>query len=349
MESMNYKAEWCRYTLDFTFEARTSRGSLLHKDTYFIRITAPDGRVGIGEVPLFRGLSAEDSPDFERLLSEKCHNVTSALTEPEASSIAFGVASAFASMPPVADTPRRTTPWELGHRGIPINGLVWMGDKHLMHKRIAEKLDQGFRVIKIKIGGIDFDDELELIAGLRRRFSSAALELRLDANGAFPADEAMNYLRRLEAYDIHSIEQPIKAGQIEAMAALCAKSPIPIALDEELIGLRTYSEKVEIVNTIKPAYLVLKPSLCGGFAEAEQYMNIIGDNRWWVTSALESNVGLYAIAAWVSRFDIVRAQGLGTGQLYSNNIGSPLSMRDNMLWCDPQKRWQNLNDLPWHP
>lgn len=348
MAIADYKAEWCRYTLDFNFEARTSRGSMLHKDTYFVRITTPEGRVGIGEVPLFKGLSQEDTPDFENLLSRQCDDITSALLNPEASSIAFGFTSALTAIKSSESGSGKSTAWELGHRGIPINGLVWMGDKHLMRKRISEKLDQGFRVIKIKIGGIDFEDELDLIADIRRRFSPESLELRLDANGSFTPKNALKNLGRLAEYGIHSIEQPIKAGQPEAMARICACSPIPVALDEELIGIRSYEEKIRIVNDIRPAYLVLKPSLCGGFTEVEQYINIIGDGRWWVTSALESNLGLYAIASWLSRFNISMPQGLGTGQLYSNNILSPLSMQGDMLWCDPHKRWQNFNDFPWH-
>lgn len=343
-----YRAEWCRYTLDFTFEARTSRGSMLHKDTYFIRITAPDKRIGVGEVPLFRGLSQEDTPEFEQILADKCRNITDAIEDSSVSSIAFGISSALASMAQNGSAATPRTPWELGHRGIPINGLVWMGDKHLMQKRVAEKLAQGFRVIKIKIGGINFDDELEIIKELRRQFSPDELELRLDANGAFQPDEALKYLDRLAPYDIHSIEQPVKAGQIEAMADICRRSPIPVALDEELIGMRTYEEKVRLVSEIQPSFLVLKPSLCGGFSAAAQYIDIIGPGRWWVTSALESNVGLYAIARWLTRYDISMAQGLGTGQLYSNNIGSPLSMHDCRLWCDPLKRWQDLDELPWH-
>ena len=346
MARVDYKAEWCRYTLDFNFEARTSRGAMRHKDTYFIRITTPDGRCGIGEVPLFRGLSQEDTPDFENILADRCRDVTSA--EPAPSSIAFGIHSAFDNMPHTDMPEREPSDWERGLRGIPVNGLVWMGDKRLMQTRISQKLDQGFRVIKIKIGGIDFDDELDLIAGLRQCFSRADLEIRLDANGAFTPENALERLQRLAPFGIHSLEQPIRAGQTEAMAAICDKSPIPVALDEELIGTRSIEEKAQLIDDIKPAYLVLKPSLCGGFADAEQYMRLIGPGRWWVTSALESNVGLYAIAKWLSRFETDMAQGLGTGLLYTNNIAAPLAMEGNRLWCKPDRPWQDLSSLPWH-
>lgn len=346
MAEGRYRAQWCKYTLDFNFEARTSRGSMLHKDTWFVRITdSLSGRSGVGEVPMFAGLSAEDSPGFERLLSRKCADVAATVVDPEASSIAFGFESAFASLN-INDND--STPWQLGHCGIPINGLVWMGDKHLMHQRIAKKLDQGYRLIKIKIGGISFADELDLIAGIRRNFSPSSLELRLDANGAFTPKNALSRLKQLAKYAIHSIEQPIRAGQIEAMAELCRTSPIPIALDEELIGMRSYGEKVQLVSDIKPAYLVLKPALCGGFDAAAQYISIAGPGRWWVTSALESNVGLYAIGRWLSRYKLELAQGLGTGMLYTNNISSPLDLHDCRLWCDPQRRWYDFDQLPWH-
>ncbi len=339
-----YKAEWCHYRLDFNFEARTSRGAMRHKDTYFIRLTAPNGSTGIGEVPLFKGLSQEDTPDFENTLSDKCRDIGHFFDNPQPSSISFGVSSALDDIP---DNKPEPSHWELGLCGIPINGLVWMGDKRLMQTRIAEKLDQGFRVIKIKIGGIAFDEELELIAGIRNCFSPNDLELRLDANGAFTPKNALGYLERLAPFGIHSIEQPIRAGQIEAMASVCAKSPIPIALDEELIGVRTYEEKVELIDSINPAYIILKPALCGGFTDADQYIGIIGPGRWWATSALESNVGLYAIGRWLSHHGISMPQGLGTGMLYTNNFPSPLTMRRNMLWCDTEKQWQNLNTLQW--
>lgn len=341
----DYRAEWCRYTLDFTFEARTSRGSMLHKDTYFIRISAPDGRRGIGEVPLFRGLSQEDTPEFEKILADKCLNINRAIENPGFSSIAFGIQSALASINRDQIEP---TQWQLGQCGIPINGLVWMGDKKLMQARIAQKIDQCFRIIKLKIGGINFEDEIDLISYIRHQFSPDDLEIRLDANGAFSADNALERLDRLSKFGIHSLEQPIKAGQTAAMARICKESPIPIALDEELIGTRTYSEKVELFEAIRPAYLILKPALCGGFDDAAQYIEIAGKGKWWVTSALESNVGLYAIASWLSGYDTDMAQGLGTGLLYSNNFSSPLVMRGDKLWCDPGIAMQNLDYLPWH-
>lgn len=342
MLSEKYTAEWCRYRLDFNFEARTSRGSMLHKDTYFIKLTASDGRTTISEVPLFKGLSAEDTPDFEKILADSCQNPLESLMNPPCSSIAFGFESAFANLD--ASQP---TEWEKGKFGIPINGLIWMGDKELMRQRIKEKLKAGFKVLKLKIGGINFDEELELLQEVRKVFSSSELEIRLDANGSFKPEDAMNKLEALAKYHIHSIEQPIKAGQHEEMALICRKSPIPVALDEELIGKRTHEERVNLINTIKPHYIILKPALCGGFKDSADYAEIIGAGHWWATSALESNIGLFAIGRWLSSYRLTLPQGLGTGLLYTNNIPSPLEMKEGSLFCFPRKPWIIPDNLPW--
>ena len=338
------KAAWCRYTLDFTFEARTSRGSMTHKKTYFIRLEDAAGKVAYGEVPLFEGLSAEDTPDFESVLDRACATPETTLASPPNSSVAFGFESAFALL----NEPRRHTAWTAGDEGIAINGLIWMGDKRLMAQRIAEKLNKGFRILKLKIGGINFEDELDLLKDVRRRFVAADLEIRLDANGSFTPDNALPRLERLAPLHIHSLEQPVRAGQPEVMAAICRKSPVAIALDEELIGCRSLVEKKELVESIAPQYLILKPALCGGFRAADEYIGIIGPGRWWATSALESNVGLAAIGAWVSEYRLTMPQGLGTGQLYSNNIASPLEMRGAALWYNPATPWQSMEDMKWN-
>lgn len=335
-------AEWCRYRLDFTFEARTSRGSMMHKDTYFIKLSAPDGTTAYGEIPLFKGLSAEDTPDFESLLEQCCKTPEATLAAPPCSSIAFGFESAFTEL-----SQPQPTEWEEGRVDIPINGLIWMGDKELMRKRISEKLDAGFHILKLKIGGINFNDEIDLLRSIRKTFTPADLEIRLDANGSFAPVEALTKLQELSDFGIHSIEQPIKAGQIELMSELCRKSPIAIALDEELIGKRTHNEHAELLSEIKPQYIILKPALCGGFADASDYANIIGDGRWWATSALESNIGLHAIGRWLSNYKLSMPQGLGTGQLYSNNIPSPLTMHGGSLWCDGKMPWQIPDNLQW--
>lgn len=336
-------ASWCRYDLDFTFEARTSRGSMTRKRTYFIRLDDGSGHIAYGEVPLFKGLSAEDTPAFESLLAAACADPAATLANPPCSSIAFGFESAMGRL----DGSWKHTAWNEGGEGIAINGLIWMGDKKLMAQRIAEKLDAGFRILKLKIGGICFDDELDLLRSIRRQFSPEDLELRLDANGSFAPADALSRVEKLAPFSIHSLEQPIRAGQPEAMAQICRHSPIAIALDEELIGCRTSEEKRRLVDTISPQFLILKPALCGGFRAADEYISIIGEGRWWATSALESNIGLADIATWVSRYPLTMPQGLGTGQLYSNNIASPLYMDHAKLWYAPDGRWQSLEHLPW--
>lgn len=316
------KVQWCRYTLHFNFVARTSRMSMTDKRTYLVRFSCPDGRVVTTEVPFFEGLSAEDTPEFENMLSQACRNALATLQNPPCSSIAFGFESAAARL-----AARSTSPWQQGRCGIAINGLIWMGDKELMSKRIAAKLDEGFKVLKLKIGGIDFEDEIDLLEAIRRRFSADRLELRLDANGSFNTRNAMKRLDRLARFDIHSIEQPLAAGNIEHTAALCRTSPIAIALDEELIGMRTTEQKRLLLEQIDPQYIILKPALCGGFRAADEYIALAGKGKWWATSALESNIGLYDIASWLSEKDIDMPQGLGTGMLYTNNF-------DTATWLD---------------
>ncbi len=337
------KASWCRYSLRFKFEARTSRQTMTVKDTYFIRVfdaDAPGVTLGLGECALFKGLSADDLPDYEARLSEACADPERALSSPY-SSIRFGFESALCRPHP--------SPWLAGEEGIAINGLIWMGDKALMRKRIAEKLDAGFSVLKMKIGGIKFDDELELLAEVRRNFSARDLEIRLDANGSFTPENALGRLQRLAAYDVHSLEQPVKAGQIDAMARLCRTSPIALALDEELIGLRTPAESRELIEAIMPQYIILKPSLCGGFAASDEYIRIASDLGigWWATSALESNLGLGAIGAWLGAKRPSMPQGLGTGALYYNNVESPLELRGSALWNNPGGHYKLPDDLKW--
>lgn len=336
------KARWCPYSLQFKFSAQTSRATMTVKDTYFICIDTPDGQTIYAEAPLFKGLSAEDTQEFETLLSQACANPAKALADGSVSAINFAFEAAAMKL---AGVP--SSNWAAGYEGIPINGLIWMGSKELMRKRIGEKLDQGFRILKLKIGGINFDDEVELLRAVRRSFAAADLELRLDANGNFTADNALKRLDTLAQFDIHSLEQPLKAGQISATAHLCRVSPIAIALDEELIGTRSRQQKEELLGEINPQYIILKPALCGGFRSSEEYIDIIGPSRWWVTSALESNIGLYDIASWLSHKEIAMPQGLGTGQLYHNNIESPLEMRNAALFVRPTAQWGNMENLQW--
>lgn len=338
------QARWCRYRLDFKFLARTSREEMRHKDTYFIKIYDSDdpGYAAIGECALFKGLSADgDIPSFEDALSQVCADLSAPL--PPISAIHFGVESAMAAL---KNTP--STPWAEGREGIVINGLVWMGDRETMLARVEEKLSDGFRVIKLKIGGIAFDDELSIIKTIRRRFSPQYLEIRLDANGSFTPENALSRLEHLYHYGIHSLEQPIQAGQPDEMAAICRNSPIDIALDEELIGYRSDEDMEALITHIAPAYIILKPALCGGFEKSDKCISIADAHGigWWATSALESNIGLYAIARWLSGKSPSMPQGLGTGELYHNNISSPLCRIGDRIYYDPVKEWQ-IPDLPW--
>jgi len=227
-----------------------------------------------------------------------------------------------------------------GITGIPINGLVWMGDKDFMEKQIREKIDAGYRCIKLKIGANDFSTELEILAAIRKQFSSDELEIRLDANGAFHPNEALEKLNRLSEFGIHSIEQPIRQHNRYAMAELCIHSPIPIVLDEELIGVNP-DDKESLLEKINPAYIILKPSLLGGFKQSEEWIRLAVKHHigWWVTSALESNIGLNAIAQWSATLGSTLPQGLGTGQLYHNNIPSPLSINQAKLYYKSDNEW----------
>lgn len=340
--------QWCRYRLDFKFEALTSRQRMIYKDTYFVRVFDPKSpeRTGYGECALFAGLSADDTPDFETTLSKACAAPEQQL--PQMSAIRFGFETALADYYSGCKMEPFDSSFSSGKNPIAINGIIWMGDKRTMLNRIADKIDRGFRVLKLKIGGIDFKEELDILHHIRSQFSEKDLQLRLDANGSFTPDNAPERLNRLSEYKIHSIEQPIRAGQTQSMAELCKSSPIAIALDEELIGCRTPDEMNDMIEAIRPQYIILKPSLCGGFAAADDWINIASQYGicWWATSALESNIGLNAIARWLLTKHTTLPQGLGTGELYHNNIPSPLYMDGSNLNFNPVNSWQ-IPQLQW--
>lgn len=346
------KAAFCRYILQFNRPATTSRAVMLDKETYFIKIwneTHPN-TYGIGECALFRGLSADDVPQYEQVLREVCRTISNLDTKTlkEFSSIRFGVETALKDLHNGGRRIIYPTAWVEGKDSITINGLVWMGSYDEMFARIDDKLKSGFRCVKLKVGGIDFDRELDLIKHIRTRYASSELELRLDANGAFKPENAITRLNTLAKYSIHSIEQPIKQGQLEEMAQICANSPIPIALDEELIGVNSQESKRELLEKIKPQYIILKPALCGGLSGSEEWIKLANEHNigWWVTSALESNVGLNAIAQWVATLNNTMPQGLGTGQLYTNNIESPLIQEHDVLRYNTHAVW-NIPQLNW--
>lgn len=332
------KARILPYRLRFKEAATTSRSTMTDKETWFIELTDDvDGSRGVGEIPIFRGLSAEDTPDFTPTLLKLSKNFDLD-NLPDMSSVKFGVESALTDM----ELRKKQITDCFGYR---INGLIWMGSKDEMYRRICDKLDSGFKCLKLKIGGIDFENELDLLKFIRSKFSADTLELRLDANGSFSPENVLDRLTRLSKYEIHSIEQPVKQGQLNVMARVVEKTPIAIALDEELIGTWTDSQRDEILDTIKPHYIILKPSLCGGFESADRWIKLATDRKigWWATSALESNVGLTAIALWLRKYNVTMPQGLGTGALYTNNVDSPLTLSGENLIFDPSKP---LPELP---
>lgn len=338
-------ASYKKYILKFHVPAITSRATMLDKETYFIKVwdESTPNIWGLGECAIFRGLGSDDVPDYEQQLESICKKINQiSIREIEYSSIRFGVETAINDLKNGGKRIVFPSDWLYGHNPIPINGLIWMGNYSEMLNRLHEKLEQGFSCIKLKIGGIDFNKELKILKHIRSNFSSDDLQIRLDANGAFTPDNALEHLDRLYKYNIHSIEQPIKQNQWDQMARICKKSPIPIALDEELIGINNFEKKIELIESIKPAYLILKPSLCGGFIGSQEWIELATKYNvgWWVTSALESNIGLNAIAQWVSTLNISLPQGLGTGALYLNNIPSPLVQIDDVLTYNPTAIWR---------
>jgi o-succinylbenzoate synthase len=340
------KATFKKYILNFKQASGTSRGILKTKETFFI-IVSDGNKIGYGECGLFRGLSIDDRPEYEEKLkwtSDNIHLGLEILLQElfEFPSIQFGVEQALLSL-------KSNNPFELfqteftnNYAPISINGLVWMGSPDFMQKQIEEKLEQGFSTIKLKIGAIEFDQEIELLKSIRNRFSSKEIELRVDANGAFTPNNALDKLKRLSDFDLHSIEQPIKQGQINEMANLCSRTPLAIALDEELIGVFDTNEKKKLIETIKPQYIILKPSLVGGISGSSEWIDISEKNNidWWITSALESNIGLNAIAQYTASLKTTMPQGLGTGGLFTNNFDSPLYINKGALLYDHSKKWE---------
>ncbi|MEI6866530.1 o-succinylbenzoate synthase [Flavicella sp.] len=342
------KATYQKYILNFKQASGTSRGVLRTKETYFLMLF-DKGNEGIGECGLFKGLSCDDRPDYEEKLQWLCANITlgeEVLLQEliEFPSIQFGVEQAFLSLRSKYKYELFNTDFVHKNKPISINGLIWMGAADLMQQQIEAKLVDGFDTIKLKIGAIDFDKECQLLGSIRQRFSAKEIELRVDANGAFSPEEALDKLERLAQFDLHSIEQPIRQGQIAEMKKLCKETPLPIALDEELIGVFRKEEKIKLIKEINPQYIILKPSLLGGIKGCNEWIAIAQKNNidWWITSALESNIGLNAIAQYTSSLQTKMPQGLGTGGLFTNNIDAPLSVESGKLWYDSSKQWSQI-------
>ena len=340
------------YPLDFKRPSGTSRGILTKKEAWFVRIwddSNPNIR-GIGECSIIRGLSPDDRINYEDKIKEVCENINRLETYfdtdlMEWPSIHFGFEMALKDLKNGGERLLFHSDFTDSKASIPINGLVWMGDKTYMQNQVQEKIDAGFNCIKLKIGAINFDEEIAILKSIREKFSSDQIEIRVDANGAFHPEEALNKLKTLAKLEIHSIEQPIRAGNWEAMAKLCKETPLPIALDEELIGVYKLEDKIKLIKQIQPQYIILKPSLVGGFKGSQEWIDIADKQNipWWMTSALESNIGLNAIAQWAYTLNNPMPQGLGTGQLFTNNIESPLEVKNGLLNYSQSKNWE-LNE-----
>lgn len=336
------KARYTTIDFRFKFPAGTSRGILHHKSSSFL-ILEENGMLGMGECSTIPGLSIDPPDGYQQALEQLCSNLNQGkdatqIKLPEFPSIAFGLETALIDLRQDGTRQLFRNSFSEGKTGIPINGLVWMGSKEFMRKQISEKIDAGFRCIKIKVGALELETELAILADIRKEFSPGDIEIRLDANGSFDPKNALEILKLLSPYSIHSIEQPIKPRQWEEMALICKKSPIPIALDEELIGI---SPNKILLEEIKPHFIILKPSLLGGFTVAEQWIELAKKSNigWWITSALESNVGLNAIAQWTASLHTTLPQGLGTGMLYENNITSPLEIKNAQLFYNRHHNW----------
>jgi o-succinylbenzoate synthase len=339
------KAHYKKYNLQFKRPATTSRGTYKIRTVWYLFLE-DNGKTGIGECAPLPGLSTETPEQVEQLLKKICADPLKFIQHPEStqniSSVRFALETAVQDLRNGGKQQLFPSPFSEGKTGIPINGLIWMGEPEFMLRQIREKINAGFRCIKLKIGSLDFDKELKILESIREKYDAGQITLRVDANGAFSPDEALKKLHRLAALQIHSIEQPIAAGQWEKMAAVCKNSPIPVALDEELIGIHSRQEKEKLFDTVRPQFLILKPSLHGGFAGCSEWIELAEERSagWWVTSYLESNIGLNAIAQWTFHKNAKGYQGLGTGNLFTNNISSPLEIRGEELWFNPEVKFQ---------
>ncbi len=346
------------HRLQFKFDARTSRGAMQTHQVYYLHLHDRDtpSQTGIGECAPLPGLSMDARPDLEptlqRLADDFARNAYTqadvrALLQAdflrEWPAIRFGLENALLDLEQGGKLLIYDNDFSRGKAGIPINGLIWMGDKSFMQEQIQKKLQEGYSCLKLKIGSLDFSTELEILQNIREVAGPEDLTIRVDANGAFAPEEAFRKLERLARYDLHSIEQPIRQGQLEHMRQLCAHTPIPIALDEELIGVQEEERQMHLLDYVKPQYIILKPTLVGGLQASADWISLAEAQGigWWMTSALESNIGLNAISQFTANYPVNMPQGLGTGQLYHNNIASPLQISGGLLWYG-QGEWGTL-------
>ncbi|KUG08416.1 o-succinylbenzoate synthase [Solirubrum puertoriconensis] len=355
---MALRLRYSHRALRFNFPARTSRGALTEHVAWYLHLSDDAAGIeGIGEAAPLAGLSPDYRPNFETRLQRLCEEFNHLelaevpanwlqLVEPEWPALRFGLETALLDYQRGGRHQLFDNAFSRGEAGVRINGLVWMGDAAFMQEQIRKKLADGYRCLKMKIGGIDFETELALLRSIRQVASPAELVLRVDANGAFALPDAQRKLEQLAEFALHSIEQPIKAGQWQSLAALCRTSPVPIALDEELIGVTDLGQQRMLLEQVQPAYVVLKPTLLGGLSAAGQWIAEATRRNigWWMTSALESNVGLNAISQYTAEYPVGDfAQGLGTGQLYHNNVASPLQVAGGHLHYNPIASWEQPN------
>lgn len=351
---MSIQTGYFKKVFRFNFKARTSRGLMKDKTSWFIRLwhSSNPAVFGIGECGPLPGLSVDDRPDFETVLEQTLSAIRAAgipsadwsffqnLLPSGFPSISFGLETAVRDL---ASGGKRVV-FEnsfLAGKPIPINGLIWMGDMDFLMHQINEKVELGFRCLKLKVGGLDFERECDTLHYIRKKYFRENITIRLDANGAFKVDDVLYKLHELSRFEVHSIEQPIKPRQ-EALEELCRKSPIPVALDEELIGVEKTEEKQQLLDRIKPQFIVLKPSLHGGFSGSGQWIALAEERGigWWMTSALESSVGLNAICQFTAGYKTQIPQGLGTGRIYENNFQSPLVVREGQIFYDTRFPWR---------
>jgi o-succinylbenzoate synthase len=355
---MPLKLDFTAHTLQFTFDAGTSRGVLKEKSSILLKLSdsSDPGRFGLGEAGPLRGLSMEEIDDLPEIVktlqsdilpmripasTQEALHMAHQLVPSGYPSLRFALETALLDLVNGGSGIIFKNSFTTGSMSIPINGLIWMGDRDFMLKQIGEKLEAGYTCLKMKIGAIDFETECEILAGIRKEYGPDDITLRVDANGAFKPADALQQLDKLSSYHLHSIEQPIQAGQWEAYHVLCSRSPIPIALDEELVGVEQKAAKAELLDFIKPQFVVLKPTLLGGFMATNEWIDLAEKRQigWWMTSALESNIGLNAIAQFTAEFPVNMPQGLGTGQLYNNNFTSPLFISHGFLNSGHSNVW----------
>lgn len=336
---------WKKYILNFKRPSGTSRGVLLSKPSWFLIAEDADFEMpALGECSIIEGLSPDHLPRFETRLNEVCAALKLGAPLPDLSgfpAIKFGLENLLQDITVKGTKHFYNDAFVNGNAGMRINGLIWMGEPDFVRAQIKEKVAAGFSCIKMKIGAIDFDQELAMLRWIRKEYTEKELELRVDANGAFAPENALEKLKRLSDFNLHSIEQPIKPKQWEQMAKLCEQSPLDIALDEELIGVNAAENGNQLLDSTNPPYIILKPSLLGGLSEAKKWIDLAEQKNigWWMTSALESNIGLNAIAQFTYQQNVKMPQGLGTGSLYTNNVESPLYIEAEFIHHNAKQKW----------